>query len=406
LAISLLIAIKTEEAISLGREIASPGAVPKYGNSVRNSVPLAASSLSRVRMSPSIQIQTRNRIAWHEKRGQLADVNSYDVIIPTYPPHFHHVQAQLRSWQKNCIDVDRLQFTVVVSEGEVFDDPGLLGIKVRVHTMQWSKILDNNTEWFGNAQNGSKRHVLQSLKKLHGCQTSSSAWCFFTDSETVVIRQVYVHDLFDVSKPRNVVFNSRWTPNMYWKCVTDIDEILVPSSQRTEWMLDTYNWVYKRAEANMMLEIFHQKLNTSNKNFLDVFPCFNWFAEGTLYKLLKDSKATDINFIDSAELWAHLGIAESMLPRGAGASFRGCSMWECLGVLLMAEALPFSAIEAIAKWHVDLGIFTFNPRGRTFDAAIWEAFFIESNVSVLTSSDGHTNIAHYIAASPAQHQWV
>ena len=199
--------------------------------------------------------------AWR-MAAQPSSARNITVVIPSYPPHVFHLEAQLETWVRYCSDAGIVSFDVITRARDVkafvqvlaWLLPYLPRLRVRsledliefqepehARAILRERVLPNN------------KFLIQSAKKLLGCVGAASAWCFAVDSEARLLRPTSLAGLlrgYLVHRP--ILFNSRWMDasdrslgNVLrnWRCVSKSDAQLLPGRARTDW------WFLVRRQA-------------------------------------------------------------------------------------------------------------------------------------------------------------
>ena len=176
------------------------------------------------------------------------------VVVPSYPPHVHHLEAQLETWARYCADARDVSFDIITRARDAASFRRVLAwlstqlphVRVRsledliemqepesVRAVLRERVLSNN------------KYLIQSVKKLLGCVEASTPWCFAVDSETRLLRPMSARSTLDnylVHRP--ILYNSRWTTPQdssivpllgSWRCVSKSDGVLLPGRVRMDW---------------------------------------------------------------------------------------------------------------------------------------------------------------------------
>jgi len=139
----------------------------------------------------------------------------FSIIISTYPPHFHRVSKFLASCYEHIKDLDKLDVILVVSSGEEYLIRGAIegfvrsdieeNNRINFKIVTFSKLLKDfyginitEQEMLTNMCDpfSGGKWSYQSLKKLIGVLYSDNPYSLVIDSETLVIRDCYIEDVF------------------------------------------------------------------------------------------------------------------------------------------------------------------------------------------------------------------
>lgn len=208
--------------------------------------------------------------------AELDALRTIAIVIPSHAKHVHFVAEQLNSWQRFCTDAHALTFAIVLGTGR---ERRTFAAALRPSPLRWT-LLDYRDlvaaageEISGHARLLTAKHVLQSIKKLYGCLAllEAHAWCFATDSETLLIKCMSMRaTLAAYAERRTVLHNTAYAPARFgrhahqfglWACASSHDRVMLGDEpQGYGWLLETYAWLWERRAVRA----FYRTLRSRN----------------------------------------------------------------------------------------------------------------------------------------------
>ena len=203
------------------------------------------------------------------------------IVIPTHEPHFKRNAIFLEYFYKHCLDKENVEITFIVYEHEkdkfykcieeaykerinLYTDD----LKIKVYTLK-----ELVKEFFNEDINERQLKVkigkfnMQCMKKLLGLYKVGNPYALLFDSETLVIRDFKLRDLFDryFFKDKHIFYTDNTdTFNAVLKQITeDCTEIIGEKKGLPYYFLEAYNWFFDKRILDDLFTYIEGKKNSN-----------------------------------------------------------------------------------------------------------------------------------------------
>jgi len=233
-------------------------------------------------------------------------------VISTYPPHFHRVSKFLSSCYEHIKDLDKLDIILVVSSGEehlirsVVEGYGKINFQIVTFSGLLKSFYGINVteqEMFTNMCDpiSGGKWSCQALKKLVGVIYSSNPYSLVIDSETLVIRDCNIEDIFlnffnksrtyfytDNSMEKSPRFKSYSNGALY--ALSDNCNKILKKDTIPFYFWEAGNWFFEKEKVEEMVKYIEGLQGTNIANvMLSIKPIFEFsLYQFYLYHMHRD----------------------------------------------------------------------------------------------------------------------
>ncbi len=218
----------------------------------------------------------------------------WQLLIPTYSPHFECNKNFLKSCEQYCTDKMNITFVVADDEYDNFQkhinnqNVKVVTLKSLIYT-QHSIIVDDT-----DIINKMGKYNYQSLKKMYGCLLDYD-YTIVIDSENLCLQEFNSNDLIrDIVKDKNIFYGSRATDALMKSVIEKTTNFL--NYDFSEHFFQTSYWLYDRNIVDEML---------CSHNIFEHFFKDSPFFEAVLYNAFihKNNSRYGYNFICTDDIF-------------------------------------------------------------------------------------------------------
>lgn len=278
------------------------------------------------------------------------------VIIPSYPAHFQGLNSLLLSAQRNLIDLEEVQFKIVIGSGGLSAVDSIYipdGVNAEVVTIQ--TILGELGIGQPNDDALYKRigkYNYQSIKKLFATLRYGSNWTLLMDSEHFILRKCRLNDILNNFMLRKQQFYSPFFGTPLQGRVTETVTGLLGVPFEQKWLFEVQSWFIEKQILQDMVNHFggEEQLYATffEKRAVFEMVLYHWF-------IYSQPGRYGYQFTNCWELLeAHMG--DKFLPFLGRFRMFGLTMLEFCCIGLMQDNLNL-----LSKFYADMNISFFRP---------------------------------------------
>lgn len=228
------------------------------------------------------------------------------IIIPSHIHHFPQVSRFIESLKKHCLDLEDVTINIIVSEHEKSAIISRFDNNVKVWSLKelvkdvFNRDIEDETSFLEKVG----KYNFQCLKKFVGLYKAANPYALLFDSETLVIRDFKLRDLFDkyFNEERTIFYsdntdNPHFNNSIYSTVTDNCSNILNTPTGLKRWYLETYNWYFSK---DILHAIFTYIEGLYNLNLFDLMVNkFNPIFETPLYNqfIQYNNDKYDYNFV-------------------------------------------------------------------------------------------------------------
>ncbi|KAJ3106001.1 hypothetical protein HDU97_007185 [Phlyctochytrium planicorne] len=226
------------------------------------------------------------------------------VVIPSWGGHIGYLENLFKSFEKYCLDCDKVRFLVIPSQGE---EPVFESLKLRYNFLKRLEIRSfadvypdlrnpaiNMTQQEFYDQKG--KYTFQSMKKLMGCLHMNATYCWMLDSESFMFQSTSIRTLVrNYFLNPHVVYASHDRSATYQ---TIVAKDVLGYKEHIGWVMEEYLWFM---ETDILRTIRHI-LDVKNPTVKDMME--NFFIEVVYYVYLLHNRQDfwQYRILDSANV--------------------------------------------------------------------------------------------------------
>jgi len=240
-------------------------------------------------------------------RGTYTDIlgasMQYSIVISTYPPHFHRVARFLSSCYEHVKDLDKLEVILVVSNGEEHSIRATVDPfnKISFKIVTFSNLIKDRYGICISEQDMLTRMCdpisggkwsYQALKKLMGVMYSNNPYILVLDSETLVIRDCSIEEIFlnffnknrcyfytDNSAEKSPKFKEYGNGGLY--TLSESCNKILKKDTLPYYFWEAGNWFFEKDKVMSMVQYIEE---IHNKSLIDVLLDIKPMFEFSLYQ--------------------------------------------------------------------------------------------------------------------------
>lgn len=219
---------------------------------------------------------------------------NYQIVIPTYTPHFERSIIFIDYFERHCLDKEDVTLNFIVSDFEKDDFINRLKpYHHKVDIMIWT-LKELVKEFFKEDINEQSlldtigKYNFQCLKKFLGVYKFGNPYSLLIDAETLIIRDFRMKALFDnhFNKDKHIFYTNNDYGNftgVHKQITEDCLDIIVEEKGLPYYFFEAYNWFF---DKNIIEDLFGLIWKTHKKTIFDILTKkYKIIFEAILYNL-------------------------------------------------------------------------------------------------------------------------
>jgi hypothetical protein len=237
----------------------------------------------------------------------------YNIVIPSYEPHYGCNIKFLESFDRYCLDKDNVKISIIGSNADYKKFLKLKDIfpslNLNIFTLsQLIKSVDG-IDFDDSSHNFNTKFPLQSIKKLFAYSIVDSDYIVL-DSENICVRDFYFEKLIDIIKTKKISYCNNYEQPIQSEVVSNCNKLINHDDDR--WYFLTSYWYYEKEYVQKLIneikQINGQKIIYILKDI--IFFEYQLYSSFILKNYLKESISVDEILENEKELKTNLNLSE------------------------------------------------------------------------------------------------
>ena len=236
-----------------------------------------------------------------------------NIVIPTYENHYDCNIKFLHSFDKHCLDKDKVfinfvvcnyNFNIFLNLKKIFS-----ALNIEIITLSQLIMKVDGIDFDDSSHNFNTKFPLQSIKKLFAYSVVDSDYIVL-DSENICVKDFYFEKLINIIKTKKISYcNNYWQPIQH-DVVYNCNKLINHNDNR--WYFLTSYWYYEKNYVQKLIDEIRQINNEKIIYILKdiIFFEYQLYSSFILKKNLKQSVSVDEILKNEEELRTNLILSE------------------------------------------------------------------------------------------------